>query len=110
MSLFQCEHCGCAENTALSAQGFRMMRRIFDWSYASEREGLLLCSACGPSNYNDGSRTGFGSWHGEFRRVFLPLGMFRTNERGDLEHKESGDTDFESYEISEKPTDMMSQK
>ena len=22
MSLFQCEHCGCCENTALSSQGF----------------------------------------------------------------------------------------
>lgn len=37
MSLFQCEVCGCCENTALSCQGFHWMADLFDWSYAPER-------------------------------------------------------------------------
>lgn len=99
MSLFQCECCGCCENTALSAQGFKQMRRLFDWSYAKGREGLILCSACGPSMYSDGTPTKYGVWHRVFPRVFLPMGMFETNRVGNLAHKETGDEDFMKFEI-----------
>ena len=87
MSLFQCQVCGCCENTALSAQGFKplFMQKCFDWTYAPERKGLLLCSACGPTNYRDGEPTKFGKWHGEFDQEFLPLGEYQTDNQGNLE-------------------------
>lgn len=104
MSLFQCEHCGCCENTACAAQGFKpsFMRKLFDWSYAPEREGKYLCSACGPTHYRNGEKTEYGVWHDEFKRRFLPMGEFKTNDRGNLEHIEHGNEDFVIYEI-EKP-------
>lgn len=42
--------------------------------------GKRLCSACGPMKYSDGTPTKDGKWHGEFDRVFLPLGMKDSNE------------------------------
>jgi len=101
MSLFQCENCGCCENTALSCQGcFGYAERFFDWEGLEDRQGKRLCSACGPTHYRDGTPSELGEWHGEFDRVYLPLGMFRTNERGDLAHIETGDTDFRKYSIT----------
>lgn len=100
MSLFQCEVCGCCENTALAAQGFVWLSDCFDWSYAPEREGKRLCSACGPTHYRDGKATKYGVWHDEFDRVFLPLGMFVTNRVGNLAHKDTGDENFRAYAIS----------
>lgn len=90
MSLFQCEHCGCVENTALAAQGFKsFMQEYFDWSYAPERKGKLLCSVCGPVKYSNGEPTKFGKWHGEFERRFLPIGEYETCPKGNLWHKET---------------------
>ena len=45
MSLFQCEKCGCLENTALCGYWFR--------------KGKALCSKCDPN---------IGKWHGAFKR------------------------------------------
>lgn len=100
MSLFQCEKCGCCENTALSAQGFHWLVELFDWSYAPEMKGMRLCSACGPIFYRDGTSTQFGKWHDQFERVFLPIGMFITNDRGNLAHAVTGEEDFRSYAIT----------
>ena len=98
MSLFQCEVCGCCENTALACQGCNGYAvKFFDWSYAPEREGKRLCSACAPVNYAGGTPTEFGKWHDEFDRVFLPLGEFHTNKRGNLEHTASGSEDFRKF-------------
>lgn len=102
MSLFQCEHCGCCENTALSFQGFCRPDN-FDWSGIKERFGKRLCSACGPAKYAGGEETGCGKWHGQFARVFLPMGMFRTAKNGNLEHVENGDQDFRKYAITKEP-------
>lgn len=102
MSLFQCENCGCCENTALSAQGFAPMKDLFDWTGIEDRKGMLLCSVCGPTRYRDGVITKYGEWHRVFPRVFLPKGMFITNRVGNLAHKETGDENFRKYEI--KPT------
>ena len=67
MSLFQCAKCGCKENTALT-MGYR--GGIFE-----PREGFdpqsHYCSACWE-----------GEWHGEFPRVFYPLGTMRTDRDG----------------------------
>ena len=99
MSLFQCENCGCCENTALSSQGFRPMVEYFDWSKMPERKGMLLCSACGPDTYEDHTSTGRKGWHGKFDRVYLPMGQFRTNDRGNLEHIATGSEDFRKFEL-----------
>lgn len=86
MSLFQCEDCGCVENTACCD---------YWWN---KSEGLpLVCSACSkePSDkYQERGR-----WHGRFPRTFLPLGMFQTARNGNLEHKETKDQDYSKYAI-----------
>ena len=75
MSLFQCEKCGAAENTA---KGLYWGRDI------------KLCSECGR-----------GKWHDKFKKVLLPIGMFITNSEGNLEHKETGETEYKKYEIKQ---------
>lgn len=101
MSLFQCENCGCCENTALSFQGISGIADWFQWSGIEEREGKMLCSACAPTLFEDGSPSGMGEWHHEFKRVFLPKGEFMTNKEGNLEHIATGSTDFYMFEIEE---------
>lgn len=102
MSLFQCQKCGCCDNTALSWQGFgRYFTDDFDWVGLEAWRGKLLCSACGPSKFSDGSSTECGTWHGQFDRVYLPLGMFKTAKNGNLEHINSGDQDFRKYAVGE---------
>ncbi|HBU8849377.1 hypothetical protein [Citrobacter sp. RHB21-C01] len=102
MSLFQCENCGCVENTALSSQGFNgFFEKLYDWSYAPDRKGMKLCSACGPVKYSDGENTEYGKWHKVFPRQYLPLGMFETNEVGNLAHKETKSDDYKPYIIKQ---------
>lgn len=103
MSLFQCEHCGCCENTACSCQGFRGIAEIFDWTSIEERKGKLICSACGPTKYRNGEPSEYGVWHGEFTRTFLPMGEFKTNRVGNLEHIKTGDTCYPKFAIKRKP-------
>lgn len=98
MSLFQCEKCGCCENTALSSVGFTFCE-LFDWAGMEEWQGKRLCSACGPPRYSDGSPSNGGKWHGQFRRVFLPQGEFKTANNGNLEHIATGDQEFKKFEI-----------
>lgn len=98
MSLFQCEVCGCCENTALSCQGCDGYSvQYFDWTGFEDRKGKKLCSACGPTKYAGGTPSRLGKWHGKFERQYLPIGMFRTAKNGNLEHKETGEQDFEPY-------------
>jgi hypothetical protein len=101
MSLFQCGHCGCCENTALAAVAYAYATRFFDYTGIEDRKDKLLCSACGPTKYRDGTPTEYGKWHNRFKRVFLPMGMFKTNKIGNLEHIETGSEDFRSYAINE---------
>lgn len=77
MSLYQCEECGCRENTATAGYWFRN-------DAGNPCNGRTLCSACDPS---------IGKWHGQFDRVYLPKGMFETNREGNLAHKETGEVD-----------------
>ncbi len=90
MSLFQCEVCGCIENTALAFQGIKPMADDFDFTGIENRKGKLLCSECAPTKFNDGTDTGLGKWHGEFEKKYLPLGEYKTDRRGNLEHIETG--------------------
>lgn len=104
MSLFQCENCGCVENTALSSQGHAgIFAEFFDWSKIPHLEGKRVCSACGPTHYKDGSPSAYGGgrWHEKFDRVYLPKGMFITNRVGNLEHKETGEENYTQYLLSE---------
>ena len=88
MPLFQCECCGCIENTATANQGFkgRLFEQPYDWSYAPERKGKKLCSACGPGFYRDGKPTRFGVWHNQFKRQYLPLGEYEICPLGNIRH------------------------
>ncbi|MGL5398147.1 MAG: hypothetical protein ACRDBQ_23215 [Shewanella sp.] len=100
MSLFQCENCGCAENTALSSQGFGWgFTDFFSWEGFEHLKGKNLCSACGPTHYAGGKPSGYGKWHNKFDRVFLPKGKFKTNHVGNLEHIETGETNFRLYQL-----------
>lgn len=104
MSLFQCEWCGCRENTATSNAGGRFGQDSYDWSGKEDRKGLKLCSVCLPTHYQDGEETGFGKWHNMFPRMFLPKGKFFTNDIGNLEHKETGSEKNSEYALtSEEP-------
>lgn len=90
MSLFQCYECGCLENTATC----NFWSRIPDdgkWRGVPARP-WMLCSACDPD---------IGQWHDRFPRVYLPKGMFITNQRGNLAHIETGDENTSAYAIQE---------
>jgi len=101
MSLFQCDECGCRENTALSSQGIgKYLTDCFNWEGKDNLKGKMLCSACAPDKLKDGTSSGLGHWHGKFERVFLPLGKFKTNGVGNLEHVETGEEDYRKYAIS----------
>lgn len=76
MSLYQCEECGCKENTAL---GWYWRTKHPDPKYNDRN----LCSACGPK---DGFRQ-LGEWHGQFKRVFYPKGTMETGPDGNLREK-----------------------
>ena len=87
MSLFQCYECGCRENTATCNFWSNM-----DGNWRGvESQPWMLCSACDPS---------IGKWHDKFERRFLPKGMFVTNERGNLAHKETGEENTEAYAVA----------
>ena len=94
MSLFQCESCGCCENTALSNYHTRGTK-IWPGKYRDKK----LCSACGPPEYSDGGKTKYGKWHGRFARTFLPKGEFKTNMVGNLEHIGTGSEQYHKYEL-----------
>lgn len=104
MSLYQCEHCGCMENTALGCYwSAKVEPELFDWTGIEDRKGKRLCSVCGPTRYSDDTSTEYGKWHGFFDRTFLPMGAFRTNREGNLEHIETGRTDYRAFAIEVAP-------
>lgn len=95
MSLFQCENCGCVENTACCNYHVRNSENCTH----KEDLGKKLCSACDKPTYPSGEPNNSGKWHNRFSRTLLPIGMFETNQEGNLAHKETGDTDYRKYEI-----------
>lgn len=100
MSLFQCEHCGCAENTALTSGHMKFMHQYFDFTGIECRFGKRLCSACTPKKMSDGEANDeSGEWHGQFDRVYLPIGEFFTNAVGNLAHKATGDENYRKFAI-----------
>lgn len=100
MSLFQCESCGCCENTALTHHGGYSRPDHYNWEGKEHLKGKKLCSACSPTHFDDGTICPkAGKWHGKFKRVYLPKGMFVTDREGNLKHKESGSTKFNDYAL-----------
>lgn len=87
MSLFQCQHCGCKENTALASTYSWISPESYDWTGIEDRKGKRLCSACLPERYADGTATGHGKWHGRFERTFLEKDMYETDHEGNLKRK-----------------------
>lgn len=92
MSLYQCEKCGCIENTAVGWYHCRNMKNMV----LPEFEGKALCSACGPAWFLDGSPTGLGKWHNRFKQEFHPLGTMETDAQGNIRPKAPGPTKEEN--------------
>lgn len=90
MSLFQCYECGCCENTA-TCNFWSNMTAEGQWR-GVEAKPWMLCSACDPE---------IGRWHDRFPRLYLPKGMFVTNQRGNLVHRETGDENVNAYAIEQ---------
>ncbi|MBU2590145.1 MAG: hypothetical protein KKA65_02205 [Nanoarchaeota archaeon] len=102
MSLFQCDRCGCLENTALTECSSDYMKIFIKESkelkeYKKElglnenQEFGNYCSACCP--------LGERKWHGEFPRIFLPKGEFETAPNGNIRPKKILDEDVEKYAL-----------
>ena len=90
MSLYQCEKCGCIENTAL---GWYHCRNRMETNLPPELVGKKLCSVCGPTKLKSGEPIGrTGEWHGKFERRFFKKDSLCTNEEGCLSHKDSQKT------------------
>lgn len=69
MSIYKCAKCGCKENTALGLYWMRRYTELYDWSDVGEQyKGLPLCSECAPSHFSNGEPTGWGKWHGKFKK------------------------------------------
>lgn len=83
MSLYQCQECGCIENTAC---GWYWYTEHTDPKFKDRK----LCSVCAPRHFSDGTETDHdGKWHGRFERRFFPLGTMETDDKGNIRKKES---------------------
>jgi hypothetical protein len=81
VSLFQCQECGCCENTAC---GWYWYTKHDDPKYNDRK----LCSACGPATFSDGTKNDkCGEWHGRFERTYYPLNSMETDSSGNLKKK-----------------------
>lgn len=88
MSLYQCERCGCVENTATGWYWHRNSVRLTPPEFL----GKALCCVCAPTHYASGEpNTKSGKWHNRFKRHYLPKGQYVTNPDGaGLIHIETG--------------------
>lgn len=95
MPVFQCESCGCVENTALTGYWTRNRPNVT----RAEDLGKCLCSACTHPTYPDGSNNPrAGKWHNRFKRQYLPLGEWIMNkETRTIYHKGTGATNYLDY-------------
>lgn len=88
MAVFQCDRCGCADNSA--GGGTYNIRNRVESLFDGVKKGEKLCVVCTPATYKSGAPVkGAGEWHGRLERVFLPLGEFETNDQGNLVHNSS---------------------
>jgi hypothetical protein len=104
MSIFQCENCGCAENTVYGEAFYDP--KWFDWTGIEERKGLKLCSACSPTSFSEGTPTKWkGKWHNQYPRIFLEKGMWKTNGVGNLEHIDLHVTNYWDFALNKEVTE-----
>lgn len=103
MSLFQCDECGCCDNTVTGMIAYKSncQSTVIDWTGIEHLQDKDLCCACAPATYTDGTPTGYGEWHNEFPRVFLEKGAFHTNPNGNLEHTATGRTDYAAMAVDQ---------
>lgn len=102
MSMFQCQNCGCAENTALTSGYLTFLHKDLDFVGIESRVGKRLCSACTPSNFVGGGVVDKGGqWHGRFPRRFLEKGAYVTNKEGNLAHCTTGELDYHKHSKDE---------
>ncbi len=77
VSLFQCDNCGCIENTALTSGYVGWTSDEGDWAQERINRGLKVhgryCSACFD-----------GKWHGRFLQKFYPIGTAQTDKNGNI--------------------------
>lgn len=84
MSLYQCEDCGCVENTAL---GWYHCRNDASLT-VPDKLGKALCSVCGPTHFPNGDPIEkMGKRHGRFERTFYPKHSLYTDKQGNLRKK-----------------------
>lgn len=88
MSIFQCEKCGCLENTTRGLYHTRNMDLYSNYQEGTEK-GMKLCACCAPLNYSDGVKTEFGQWHGRFSRVFYKVNSLYTDGEGNVRNKDT---------------------
>ena len=105
MAEYQCPKCGCKENSAYGLYHTRFQTDLYNWEGKEELKGQALCSACAPATYKDGKPSKFGMWHGKFKRVFLPKGMFVTANGGNLVHRVTGERYGDYISDTEYPDD-----
>lgn len=102
MPVFQCEKCGCVDNTATSNQMHAgPFAKYYDWTGREEDKGKKLCKVCGPTKHSDGDPVkGAGKWHNYFDRQFLPLGEWETDPNtGNLRHKKTHATNYLDHRL-----------
>lgn len=125
MSWFQCEKCGCKENTAVTKCSHAAYKMNLELerdpchlallSYKkilglrSDQEFGHYCSVCcpvwrnGDGEYGIGPNPnpipGCGQWHNKFERIFLPKEKFKADRRGNLIHTETLDPDIKKWKL-----------
>jgi hypothetical protein len=64
--------------------------------------GKSLCCVCGPTTFRDGSSIPgmTGEWHNSFKREYLPIGEWTTDEQGFFFHTETKDTNYEVHVLN----------
>jgi hypothetical protein len=84
VSLFQCDKCGCVENTALGHYHTRNWAEL----WPDEVLGKALCSECMPTKFRSGETCEKGGkWHGRFEKRCYPLGSLYTDDVGNVRRK-----------------------
>lgn len=87
MALFQCQECGCVENS--SSGWYHAKGR--GYTKDKEKDKKELCSECGPTEYSDGTPTKLGQWHNRFTKKIYPLGSLYTDGEGNVRYKHNNE-------------------
>lgn len=83
MSLYQCEKCGCVENTACGFYHCSNSDLFCDYQEGTKK-GMKLCCECGPLKLTNGKPTGYGKWHDCFVKAIYPFNSLYTDDDGNV--------------------------